>query len=703
MRSFIVTRPILLVAALLHAQSGLARGQTGAGTPATGDLLVAANFGDGRTVSADAPLEVRLSRPLTPDEGELVLLVNGIDVSALTERTTTGVMYRPTALPLPAGTSDVVVLRQSRGRWTELKRFALRVQEAANNVQNALQRTAVLGNKGQLSEGRSGETPASERRTFQDFLINATLGLATRHATWSLEGESSYLGVSRREDALRFGARGADAPKFDLGSYRINLKNGGTTWSLGHVQFGSARHLVSGFSSRGTSIALSRGATTITLGALSGSAQVGWDDPVGFGRANNRVVGASLARELVADRPGTLRLELTLLGGSVLPFSSFNQGAIVNAEASSGTSVQVSAATPDQRLRLAGGYTRSRFDNPRRDDQLFGDTTILAPVAETRGAAFVESNVTVLQNARLPLAGATNLTVGYRHERVDPLFRSIAASVGADRQQDFADVTLSLGAIMAQFGQGWSRDNLDDVASVLTSRGRTAIGSLAIPVATTFHVTRGATLLPTLSFTVNRSHQYANTLPTNGAFRAQDLPNQVSLATEASAQWQVGRWRAQVRRTRTDQDNRQDLRQLADFTSASAVVSFGLSLGNADVSLDAAGDRQVAKEHDELTRQRRLTLNGSFRPRSTTNLMASVSAIRSTPPKGDASFNSDARMELSQGVFTRAGAPRGQLFLRYARTYSELRPFIATAFGDPFPFNRRQQWSLQSGLNLNVF
>jgi hypothetical protein len=698
-----VTRHRILVGlGLLAVLSQRASGQ--AGTRATrSDLVIAANFGDGRDLAPGASLEFRLNRPLEPDEGELMVLIDAMDITAITERTATRVLYRPDLMPLPTGQSEVVVYRQAQGRLTELRRFVLRVMQAGNGQQNSVQRNAVLGNKGQLSEGRAGEVPAPERRTFQDFVLNATLGLTSRHDAWLLEGQSSYLGVSRQEDALRFGTRGQDAPMFDLGSYRINLKGSGTTLSLGHVQFGSARHLVNGFSARGSSLALSRGGNEVAVGVLGGSAQVGWDDPIGLGRANNRVVGISFAREFLPARPGTLRLELTTLDGSVLPLSSFNQGAIVNAEASAGTSFQVSAATPDQRMRLTGGFTRSRFDNPRRDEQLFGDTAIVAPVATTRGAAFVESNVTVLQNTRLPLAGATTMTVGYRHERVDPLFRSIAASVAADRRQDFADATLSFGAITAQFGQGWSRDNLDDVASVLTSRGRTATGAIAIPAAAAFHITRGAAFFPTLSFSLNRAHQYAQALPTNGSFRAQDLPNQVSLTTDAIAQWQVGRWRAAWRSSRSDQDNRQDLRQLADFTSATDAASVGLSLGQGELSLDLARDEQRAKERNELTRQRRVTLNGSYRPRSSTNVIASVSAIRSTPPAGDPSFNSDAHLELSQGVFPRSGAPRGQLFVRYARTYSELRPFIATAFGDPFSNNSRRQWTLQSGLNLTVF
>src|SRR5439155_22378644 len=119
-------------------------------------------------------------------------------------------------------------------------------------------------------------------------------------------------------------------------------------------------------------------------------------------------------------------------------------------EQSAGGSLQLTAALPNQRLRLAGGYTRSRFENPARDAELLGSVVARRPRSETRGARFVEATAVVLQNVSVPLVGPANVTVGIRDERVDPLFRSITAQTAADHQQDAVEVTLALGAITAQ-------------------------------------------------------------------------------------------------------------------------------------------------------------------------------------------------------------------------------------------------------------
>jgi hypothetical protein len=207
---------------------------------------------------------------------------------------------------------------------------------------------------------------------------------------------------------------------------------------------------------------------------------------------------------------------------------------------------------------------------------------------------------------------------------------------------------------------------------------------------------------PLVIVALNRTHQLGDGVPTNGAFRPQDVPDQVSLNGDVSAQWQGQRWRLTLRTNRSEQDNRQETRERADFVAAVHTLSLAVNSGNAaDIGLDVAQELATAKERDETTRGTRLTLNTTLRARSSTQLLLALSALRTRPPQGKASYNGDQRVELTQGISAwkdGSGAPRGQLFVRYGRTTALIPDFT---LGGTARVGRRQ-WTLASGLNLRL-
>jgi len=655
-----------------------------------------------------SPIRLALSRPLTSGEGELALVVGGVDVTAVSERTDSTIAYRPSAVPLPEGDGEIVLYRRAGTRWAEIRRMSVRVAQAAAG-NGVFSQSATLGNKGQVAEGRSAGAPAPDRRTFQDFVLNAGLRSTGESGGWTLSTQSNYVGVTRRQEALGFAARGNSAPLLDLSDYSIGLRSATTALSVGSVTFGTSRHLANSFAARGSTLNVSQGSTSLTLGAMSGSPQTGWSDVSGLERPTDRIFGAALGQELFAAHPGSLRFDMTVLDGWKQPRTSFAQGAVVDAERSAGGSVQLTAALPNQRARLTSGYTRSRFENPAADPQLLGDTAVKRPQPATRGARFVEGSAVVLQNAPTPLGGPANLTLGFRDERVDPLFRSVAAQTAADHQQDGADATVSLGAISGQISQNWTRDNLGRVQSVLTTRGNATTASLAIPVAAVggARFQKYATLLPTLSFTFNQTRQAADGTPVNGAFRPTDLPDQVNSIGDATATWQAGTTRLALHVNAANQDNRQPTRENADFDSGVLGLSIGRALGTrGDVSLDLGNEYQTARERDETTRTKRVTMNASFRPRTTFSVLAAFSVTDVKAPAGATSVNTEQHLEFSQGFnlwSAPAGDPqRGQLFVRFARTGSLAPSLAATGVVAPAALGRAQ-WTVATGLNLRLF
>lgn len=660
------------------------------------------------SISERSTLELSLTRPLAPGEGELALVVGGVDVTAVSERTPSTVAYRPTALPLPSGETDVVLYQRRGARWSEIRRLSVRVVQAASGSQLAFSQSATLGNKGQVAEGRTGAFPPPDRRTFQDFALNGGWRASHDDGPWGFATQSNYVGVTHRQDALGFATRGSAAPLLDLADYTVGLKGPNSQLAFGNVTFGNSRHLANNFAARGGTLAISHDGTSIGLGAMAGSPEVGWTDLTGLDRPTDRIFGASLGQEMVDSHPGALRLDLNFIDGSKQPRPSFTQSAVVDAEQSTGGSVQMSAGLPNQRARLTSGFTRSRFDNPGRDPQLLGDTTLKRPRPATADARFVEANVVALQNAATPFGAPANMAFTVRDDRVDPLFRSVAGQAQADRQTDAADATVAIGAISGQVSTSWTRDNLGDVQSVLTTHTSSTTASLAIPVAAVggARVERVASYLPILAFTFNATHQAAAGTPVNGAFRPTDLPDQFNSVGDVSATWQSGQTRFLLHANVANQDNRQPTRENADFDSGVFGVSIGRSVGaRGDMGVDLGDEYQTARERDETTRTRRMTFNGSFRARATLNLLGAFSMIDARAPTGKTTVNTEQHLEVSQGFNlwpTPASEPqRGQLFARFARTGS-LVPLVS-ATGVVSPSATRTQWTVATGLNFRLF
>ena len=660
-----------------------------------------------RLIGSDTPLQFVLNRPLSGDDGSLIVMVGGTDVTALVDIEGTRVVYRPAVARLPAGETPVVMYLKRDGRWSEFARTTLKVSHAGGFERIVVGPTATIGNRGQLASGRSATLPPPDRETFQDFVMNAALNTTHARPDFTIETSSNYVGVSRQQEALRFGTQQDAAPRLDLSDYRITARRGTTSLTLGHTSFGGSRHLVNGFSSRGAALTVDRGTTKFTVGALNGTPLVGWDHLVGFNRAQHRILGASLGGELVPSRPGMFRLEGTVLDASVRPIAGFRQGAVLDAEQSTGGALQFSAATPDQRVRLSGGLTRSRFGNPSTDAELLGDTIVRAVERETRWARYVEGGVNLLQGKRLPLLGAVTLGVGYQHERVDPMYRSVPAGAQADLSRNASDATFSVGAISGQVSRSNTRDNLAGIRTILTTAGEQQTGNVSVPFANLLRARgRLVTLLPTMTYSTSRMHQHATGLPEGGVYKESELPNQVSVSRDLGAQWQLGGWRIGVRQSRAKQDNRQLGRHLSDFSSGTDAITLGTALGRVgDLSFDLGDDFQRSEERDEQTDTRRATVSVNLRRGQGTSIVLGASLLRTSPPTGPATLNGEQRVELVQPLaFIRdaTGAARGQFFLRFGRNTSQLPDYTLPAT-NPDALTSQRQWTVSSGLNLRAF
>ena len=655
-------------------------------------------------IRSSAAAQLVLSRPITVEDGRIAVFVGDTDWSGLAETSGALLTLRPAGVGFPPGEHTITVyLVGGSGQWNEIGRSTLRVLTGAGFEKAVATPVVEVGLAGQSVLRRTPEVPPGDRDTFHD--LNLRAGLDTTHVRsgWTTTSQVQLIGVNTRSQALRFGELQDEAPMLDLGSYQVGVRNGVAALALGHGSFGAHRLLLNGFASRGLSGALQLGPVAdVSLAAVNGSAIVGYGNPFGVGDGEHRVVNATVGLELVPTRRGALRVAASLMDGSVQAQSNFNQGAIRDAEESRGLGLQVTATDAAARFQLDAGFARSRFINPL--DPLTPTGLAIVPVRETtRNARYLDASYALVQGASIGRQALASLTTGFRHSRVDPLYRSVALPVRADVEQNAVDVTAALGAFLSQFTWDHSRDNLADLDSVLTTQSRQILWSNALPLQSLGAASQHAAAWPTLSYTLSRVHQFGEGLPQGGLFDSlSQIPDQVSVNHVAGVVWQGAVWRGGYSWNRSLQDNRQPGRENADLLNvmhtfhAGAMASSRFDAG-IEFAFEGADNLEAART--DLTR--RVSIMGTWRPASRTSLAAVLTRNHfEDAPATSERRTTDVNVTFTQGVALLRHQPNrlhGQFFVRYVR-----QTVYGQVFGLP-DISDTQFWSLNTGLSFRVF
>ena len=658
---------------------------------------VTANFDRHRWIAANEPIELAIGGPVDP-AGRIAVMIGDVDFTALFERTQKGLRYRPGAISLPPGERELVVYHVATDHaWQEVGRFGMKVLTRGGYERAEAKPAVDVANKGQLASRSVPGLPAAARDRFQDVSFNLGLDTATVRRGWTTTTRVNVVGVSYQPEALRFAQQSADAPYVDLAGYHVTTGNRFATVALGHVSFGSHRHLFNNFASRGA-LATVRFGSRIDIGltALNGSPIVGWNNIAGLQQSRHRVAGATLGLELTPN-PGRLRVEASVLNARLLPRSGFNEGSITDAETNRGVGVRVMATDARQRFRFDSGFARSRFGNP--GDPLLSGGVALVPVRdETRSARYLDVSYAFLNDVAMG-RHKTTLVAAYRHEMVQPLFGSLMSFVRADVLQHVAEITGNLGPIAVQAAGTWMHDNLDGIASILETRTRLQQVNVAVPFAM---FSRTKTWLPIATYTIARMHQRGAGLPVNSDFQDSHVPDQVSTNHTAGIEFQQARWRAGYRFNHSLQDNRQVGRTLADLANLTNTVSVGIMPGpRADFSLDVAFEGAENREVQRNDVTRRVGLSGNWRLTSQTGVTAMVSTtfLRNNVDASE-SRATDVNLQFAQTIpFTKrpAGKPQAQVFVRFARQSA----FALIALGTA-PDERRL-WTVNTGVTVSFF
>jgi hypothetical protein len=648
-----------------------------------------------RFIPRDAAIVLELSRPLDPAAERMAVFFGSTDVSALFEAEAAGLRYAAGVLPLPSGESEIVVYHVTGGEWVEIVRQPLKVAGRLGITTAGVDPNLDMGLKSRLGFGRVPAVPAPDRTTYHD--LDGKFGLETEvvHVGGrTVVARSAMVGTSHRESSLRFREKGADAPRVDLSSYLVQIQQGGLRLAAGHVAAGNQRHLINSFSSRGTAVSYARGSRVeASVAALHGSNLVGWDDLLGITEPEHRMLNAMVGLEAL-PRPGALRIELSALDGSVLPRSGFNRAAVTDAEQSRGMAVRVQAAGLNRRLRLDAGFSRSAFDNPA-DPLLAQGADLVEVQRETRNARYLESSLDVLRALRLTGRRTARLTIGLAHERVDPLFRTVATYARADQLQNRVELRGDVAGVSLGANHSRGENNLDEVPSVLKTLTRRTGVDVRLPAATVLGV-RPSGWWPNLGYRLDRTHQFGAAVPGAGGFEPSHVPDQVSDNQTATAEWRWRRASIAYQFNRSLQDNRQPGREQADLKTQSNGVNLTLSPVR---SLSLTGSLSQADAHnverDETDRTRRYSGGVNWTP-----LRGSTLALQLSETRRDNGGSVRADRSLSsQWSSPVPGLDRfgGKWHLRFARSANETRN--ATLDLD----QRRSDWSLDSGLSFRFF
>ena len=293
--------------------------------------------------------------------------------------------------------------------------------------------------------------------------------------------------------------------------------------------------------------------------------------------------------------------------------------------------------------------------------------------------------------------------VTLRHERVDPLYRSVGAYVQADQQSNGLDVTGSLGALSLQGSLSNARDNLGEISSILTSATRSRGLNAALPLAALFRAGPGAWYLPALNWSWQYTRQFGEGLPVNGDFSESHVPDQRSTNVSASLAWSKGSWNLAYRWNQSYQDNRQAGREQADFRG----IVHGLSLGlmpapEFSANVDVSVERQKSFEAGTTQRLERLGGGLQWQITRTTAIVGSLSQSWGLDPFSDQrTRNTEYQLELSQGfnVYRKVDyGSQGRLFVRYARSRAALLAVDASSFLAP-----RITWTLNAGASFRLY
>ncbi|WP_309744144.1 hypothetical protein [Chamaesiphon sp. OTE_20_metabat_361] len=432
--------------------------------------------------------------------------------------------------------------------------------------------------KSQLAESRSPDAGVSPRPTFLDAAFTGELSALYPIGTGKLQGKVNLVGTTFKPEALRFNELQERASLVDLSAYSIDFTDGDNKVAVGNVCFGNNPLLVSNVCTRGVTANLKlNNFADLSIGHLSTTAIVGFDNILGIGESNNNLTGATLGMQVANNNSGGVRLETTVMNGSRLPVANFNVGEVVDAEASDGIGFRVIAANDNGRWKADAGFARSTFTaGGANDPQLTDETNAIALQPVTKNAWYAETSYDILKDVKLDDKRNLSLSANIKLEQTDPQFGTLGATVNADRLQAQYGIDATIAGANIQFQHTDSEDNIANFPNLLKTKNNSDTFSLNVPLQSVLQ--NNSSLLPTISYSYQQIAQNGSIVAAaSGDFEdPSKIPNQLSNTQSIGLEWKFSDALSfDYKFSNTFQDNRQQERENADFNNISHQFSVG--------------------------------------------------------------------------------------------------------------------------------
>jgi hypothetical protein len=192
----------------------------------------------------------------------------------------------------------------------------------------------------------------------------------------------------------------------------------------------------------------------------------------------------------------------------------------------------------------------------------------------TKTAFYADVSYDLLKDVKLGSDRTLSLALNARHERVDPQFQTIGATVTADQLRTLVGLNASIAGATIQFQQEWLEDNLANVPTVLKTKTRNTSMNVNVPLQSVLGSSNR--FLPTLNYSYQRVQQFgANVpIPELSGFDPTEIPNQINQQHQAGVQWTFDELSFGYTFSSSFQDNRQPSREKADFFNLNHQLSF---------------------------------------------------------------------------------------------------------------------------------
>ncbi len=596
-----------------------------------------------------------------------------------------------------------------------------------------------IGFKSQFAETHFPGLNKPARPTFADAIAQGTWKSEMARGSLNMRQQFDIVGSSFRNEALRFGDLQGNAPKVDLSSYLMQFQQGTVKFNAGHSSFGAHRHLINNFSSRGLTLSIPLGPRAdISLVSMNSTNIVGYDNFFGLANRRHRMQGGVLGFEALKSRPGGLRFEVGALDAWFTSNrQNFTQANINDAERSRGYSARLLARDKSERGRLDAGFTRSYFRNP--DDPLLDQgANALSSRAVIRNARYIDASYNLFKDfvlrrapapASVPAPGGSddtqpaaasqdashpaaepkklNLTLNFRHERVDPLFKSIGANTQADIFRNEAEFVGSFGELNFTAAHTRFNDNLAGIRSILRTDTRRLAFAINTPLQGLFGggpPSEPNPFLPRVGYTFERVRASADFIPIGGGFdQPGAIPDQANIVESFVAEWQIKEFRLAYRLNHSLQDNRAVGRERSDLQNFTHNASFGwnplttLEL-NLELNFEDANNREQART--DRTMRFGGVVNWRATDRQTFNLtLSTIGAgdLARTAKNFNNEFDLQWSYRLTRENENRFKKVQANYFIRYANRFARARNLVENVN------NLTKLQTFNTGLNFIFF